>query len=213
MSTPRSMVPLAALSLALSFSVGTAVPLGAQEGTPESGGMTFPITPDPADCQVEPRATAELLALWYTPDGSPVPAATPMMDATSVSVPLGPPADEATTAAVTAVASEVFSCFAAGDFARATALFTDDLTRSFGGEPGTTVEQARAFIEASPVPEPMAEPDQIISVSDVMELSDGRLGAIVVDRSLGQQDAVYVILEQQGGRWLVDEIIDFAVRE
>lgn len=213
MSTPRSMAPFAAVSLALTLSVGTATPLLAQEGTPESGGMSFPITPDPADCQVEPRATDELLALWYTPEGDPLPAATPMMDATSVNVPLGPPADEATTAAVTAVASEVFSCFAAGDFARATALFTDELTRGFGGEPGTTAEQARAFIEASPVPEPMDEPDQIISVSDVMELSDGRLGAIIVDRSMGQQDAVYVILEQQGDRWLVDEIIDFVPAE
>ncbi len=210
MSTPRTLVPLAAISLTLSLSVGTAGPLGAQEGTPESGDLTFPITPDPADCQVEPRATEELLALWYTPEGSPIPAATPMMDATSVTVPLGPRADETTTAAVTAVASEVFSCFAAGDFARATALLTDDLTRSFGGEPGTTMEDARAFIEASLVPESMDEPDQIISVSDVMELSDGRLGAIIVDRSMGQQDAVYVILEQQGDRWLVDEIIDFA---
>jgi hypothetical protein len=210
MSTPRPLVHLAMTSLVLAFFFGAAAPLGAQEGTPESGVMTFPITPDPAACQVEPRATDELLALWYTPEGDPVPAATPMTGATSVSVPLGPRADEATTAAVTAVAAEVFSCFAAGDFARATALFTDDLTRSFGGEPGTTAEEARAFIEASPVPETMDEPDQIVSVSDVMELSDGRLGAIIVDRSMGQQDAVYVILEQQGDRWLVDEIIDFA---
>src|SRR5687768_10094451 len=53
MSTPRSKVMLAATSLALILSLGTTVPLDAQEGTPESGGVTFPITPDPADCQVE----------------------------------------------------------------------------------------------------------------------------------------------------------------
>ena len=90
MSTPRSLVPLAAMSLALSFLLGSAAPLGAQEEHPgERGRRAFPITPDPADCQVEPRATDELLALWYTPEGSPVPAATPMTGATSVSVPLG----------------------------------------------------------------------------------------------------------------------------
>jgi hypothetical protein len=211
MSTPRSLVPLAAMSLALSFLLGSAAPLGAQEGTPESG-VSFPITPDPADCQVEPRATDELLALWYTPEGSPVPAATPMTGATSVSVPLGPRADEATTAAVTAVASEVFSCFAAGDFARATALFTDDMTRSFSPEPGTPMEDARAFLE-TPMPMEEAEPSQIIAVSDVMELSDGRLGAIVVERSEGALDAVYITLENQGDRWLIAELIDFAPAE
>lgn len=43
-----------------------------------------------------------------------------------------------------------------------------------------------------------------------MALSDGRVGAIVVDRSGGQHDAVYVIFENQDGRWLAAEIIDFA---
>lgn len=159
MMVPRSITHLAAPSLALLLGIGTVAPTLAQEGTPAAGGMAFPITPDPAQCQVEARTTDEMLALWYTPDGNPVPAATPATDATSVSVPLGPRADEATTAAVTAVVTEVFACFAGGDFVRATALFTDDLTRSFGGEPGTTMEDARTFLEASPVPEVMAEPD------------------------------------------------------
>ena len=76
-----------------------------------------------------------------------------------------------------------------------------------------TMEQARAFIEASPVPMEEAEPTQIIAVSDVMELSDGRLGAIVVERSEGALDAVYITLENQGDRWLVAELIDFAPAE
>ena len=210
MSKPRSVVRLAVTSLVLTLSLGAAAPLGAQEGTPESGGMTFPITPDPAQCQVEPRGADELLALWYTPEGTPMPAATPAMDAASVSVPLGPRADETTAADVTAVVSEVFGCFAAGDFPRATALFSDELTRSFGPEPGTTMEDARAFLEAPPMAEEGAEATEIISVSDVMELSDGRLGAIVVERTAGVLDAVYVIFENQGDRWLVAEIIDFA---
>ena len=67
---------------------------------------------------------------------------------------------------MTAVASEVFSCFAAGDFARATALFTDDMTRSFGPEPGP---RWRMLVPSSRRPMPMeeAEPTQIIAVSDV----------------------------------------------
>jgi hypothetical protein len=174
--------------------------------------MTFPLTPDPADCQIEPRSADELLALWFTPEGTPIPPATPMAgaDATSVMVPLGPRADEDTTMALTALISDIFSCFAAGDFARATAYFSDDLTRSFGAEPGVSMEDARAFIEASPEPEAMGEQSQIVSISDVMELSDGRIGAIVVESVGGQQDAVYAIFENQGDRWVVDELIDFA---
>jgi ketosteroid isomerase-like protein len=190
-------------------------PVAAQDATPAGGAMTFPITPDPAACQVEPRSTDELLALWYTPEGSPVPAATPTWGAqtTSLTLPVGAPADEATASEVISAVSEVFSCFAAGDFARATALFSDDLVRSFGGEPGTTVEDARAFLEATPAAgmEGTGE-ERVIAITDVMDLGDGRIGAFVVDESGGQLDTVYAIFERQQDRWLVDEIIDFAPR-
>jgi hypothetical protein len=156
--------------------------------------MTFPITPDPASCQGEERSADELLALCYTP---------------SVTIPLGPRADEAAAAAVTNVVIQVFSCFAAADFSRATALFTDDLTRTFGPEPGTSMEDARAFLEGPPMPEEGGS-TEIVSVSDVMQLNDGRLGAIAIEHSEGGLEAVYITLEQQDGRWIVAEVIDFA---
>jgi hypothetical protein len=206
---PKStrVVRLLATSLAALLFVATASPMAAQGATPAAG---FPITPDPALCQVEPRPSDELLALWYSPEGTPLPA-TPMAGAgaTSVTIPLGPRADEATTMVVVTLVSEIFSCFAAGDFPRAIALFSDDLIRSFGPEPGTSMEDARAFLEATPMPEE-GEASQIVAITDVMELSDGRVGAIVVESLAGQQDAVYAIFAQEGDRWLVDEIIDFA---
>lgn len=177
--------------------------------------MAFPISPDPAACQVEPRSTDELLALWYTPEGSPVPAATPTWGAqtTSLTLAVGPPADEGTAREVFGTVSEVFGCFAAGDFPRATALFTDDLVRSFGGEPGTTAEDARSFLEATPVAGMEGDVEEmVIAITDVMDLGDGRVGAFVVDESGGQLDTVYAIFERQGDRLLVDEIIDFAPR-
>ncbi len=64
-------------SLAVVLAAVMAAPVAAQDATPGAGAMAFPISPDPAACQVEPRSTDELLALWYTPEGSPVPAATP----------------------------------------------------------------------------------------------------------------------------------------
>jgi hypothetical protein len=206
---------LAASSLAAILVAVMAAPVSAQDATPEAGAMAFPITPDPAECQVEPRTTEELLALWYTPEGSPVPAATPTWGAqtTSLTLPVGPPADEATTHEVVGVVSEVFGCFAAGDFVRATALFTEDLVRSFGGEPGTTIEDARAFLETTPEAGMEGGGDErLIAITDIMDLGDGRVGAFVVDESGGQLDTVYAIFERQDDRMLVDEIIDFAPR-
>src|SRR3712207_2284293 len=138
-----SVSRLIASSSAAILALVMAAPIAAQDATPAGGAMAFPITPDPAACQVEPRSTDELLALWYTPEGSPVPAATPLTGAqtASLTVPVGPPADEATVSEVVSVVSEVFGCFATGDFIRGTALFTEDLVRGFGGEPGTTMEE------------------------------------------------------------------------
>ena len=76
------------------------------------------------------------------------------------------------------------------------------------------MEDARAFLEGRPMPDGgRPSPSQIISVSDVMELSDGRLGAIVVERSEGRLDAVYIMPGAQGDRWLIAELIDFAPAE
>jgi hypothetical protein len=51
---------------------------------------------------------------------------------------------------------------------------------------------------------------QIVAVTDVMELADGRVGAIAVERSEGGIDSVFLILERDGDRLLADELIDFA---
>ncbi len=210
-----SVSRLTASGLAAIVAAVMAAPVAGQDSTPEAGAMAFPINADPAACQVEPRSTDELLALWYTPEGSPVPAATPMGgdQVTSLTVAVGAPADEATRSEVVIAVSEVFACFAAGDFVRATALFTDDLVRSFGGEPGTTIEDARAFLEASPEAGMEGDGEEtVIAITDVMDLGDGRIGAFVVDESGGELDTVYAIFEREGDRLLVDEIIDFALR-
>src|SRR3712207_6042235 len=98
MHRPSCRPHLAAMSAAivLTMSIGTSI--AAQEATPTTGAAMFPMTPDPEMCQVVPRSTDELLALWYTPEGSPVPAATPTWGAqtTSLTLPVGAPADEAT---------------------------------------------------------------------------------------------------------------------
>ena len=215
MPIPSCPVRLTSLTFAIALTLSAGTPIAAQDATPAAGAAMFPITPDPAGCQVEPRSTDELLALWYTQAGSPVPAATPSWGAqtTSLTLPVGAPADEAATAEVIRTVREVFDCFAAGDFPRATALFTENLVRGFGGEPGTTAEDARAFLEATPMAGMEGDvQERVIAITDVMDLGDERVGAFVVDESGGQLDTVYAIFERQGERLLVDEIMDFAPR-
>ena len=176
---------------------------------PAAAQQDFPVTPDPAACQVEPRAADDLLALWYGPAGSPVAALPNGEAATEVVISLGPPADAATVAAIEATVVEVFACFAAGDFPRATALFTDELVARFGPEPGTPEEEARAFVEATPEPE--GEPTLILAITDVMDLGGGRVGAFVVERSGGDPPLTsYAVFVESDGRWLVDDVVEFS---
>jgi hypothetical protein len=198
------------IAAALAMLVGSIAPASAQEATPAVGVHEFPITADPFVCQIEPRAAEELLALWYDADGTPVAAqATPeaaQADTNEVTIPVGPPADEATVGAVTETVRELFSCFAAGDILRAYALFTDDLARQFGPPPGTPREEAESFLAD---PEAEGEGGEILAVASVVTLADGRVGAFVVDRGAEGTNIVYAIFEQQGDRWLIDEVIEF----
>ncbi|MDQ3044201.1 MAG: hypothetical protein M3R06_03480 [Chloroflexota bacterium] len=201
---------------ALVLFVGRIGSVGAQDATPASGGGQFPLVPDPTGCVVEPRAADDLIALWFADAGTPAAspaAAEPMEEFAEVTLAVGPLADEATTTAVTEVVREVFDCFAAGDFGRATALFTDDLIREFGPEPGETAEDVRGFLEATPGPEEAAQTGMIVAITDVMLLEDGRVAAFVVDETEGVGSTVYVLFEQDGDRWLVDEVTEFSFSE
>jgi hypothetical protein len=181
-----------------------------QEATPQVGTLTFPMEPDPLLCTIEPRSTEDLLGLWFSEDGTPVTITQEVPD--EVTIPLGPAADDEEISAIYATVHELFSCFAAGDFPRATSLFTDDLARQFGPGPEATEEEVTAFLEAEPVPE-TGVGSLIIAITDVMELEDGRVGAFVVDRGVQGDTTAYVIFEQDGDRWLVDEVIEFSTGE
>lgn len=182
-----------------------------QEATPQIGTLTFPLTPDPALCTIEPRSTEDLLGLWFTEDGTPV-TITQQVPA-EVTIPLGPAADDEEISAIYATVHELFSCFAAGDFPRATSLFTDDLAQQFGPGPEATEEEVTALLEAEPVPESPEVTGFIVAITDVMELEDGRVGAFVVDRGPQGDTTAYVIFAYEGERWLVDEVIEFSTGE
>ena len=181
------------------------------EATP-TGESAFPITPDAADCQIEPRSTDELIALWFEDTTPAVGEATPASAATvtELTIPVGAPADAATVAAVTDTVQEIFGCFAAGSFPRAFALFSDDLIRGFGPEVGESEQDVRDFIEATPEAGAAGEVMELIAITNVMDLEDGRVGAIVVNTEDGELTTVYVIFQRVGDRLLVDEIVDLS---
>lgn len=198
--------------LALLFG-GTALAAGAQEGTPVVEDDGFPIVADPSLCTVEPRDPEALLDIWF-PDGATPAAAMTQEQPTEVTIPLGEPlaADETIVTGIIDTTQQVLACFSAGDFPRALALFTDELVMSFGPSPDETREDVAGFLEASPVPEGESAPVELLAVTNVMLLEDGRVGAFVVDRDV-DSETVFVIFEQGGDRWLVDEVIEFPLAD
>ena len=194
---PFTALVIALVSLAL---LGSAVSF-AQDATPAAS--TFPITPDPAECQVEARPVEDFLAA--------AAGATPGAAAeTVVEVPLGDAADAETVAGVTVTLREVLACFNAGEFSRALGLFSDNALRRFGQEEPLSEEELRGFLEATPQAVPAEQRSTLHALTDVMELEDGRVGALLIttDAVVGT-DTIYVVLVQEDGRWLVDDIIEF----
>ncbi len=189
-------------------------PSAADNATPRVIGREGAIIPDPAACRVEPRTADDLVTLWYGDAGTPIAVqSTPRANTAAlddVTIPVGSPADEATIATVVTTTRALFSCIVMGDIPRTYALYTDDLARRLGPTPGTTRDDAEASLAT---PGPVGEGNEIIEVAEVMVLAEGRAGAFVIDRGTRETNIAYLVFEQQGDRWLVDDIIEFPPRQ
>ncbi len=184
-----------------------ATPVTAQEATPEAD----LVTPDPEECQVEPRSMETLTGLIATPVAD---LATPeFQSATPVTVetfepPEGEPADEETLAGVTATATELFACYNANDYLRVFALFTDEyLARSFAEE--GVDEEALEFFGMPAEPKPSEEWESI-ALQDAQILEDGRVGAYLIGHNPegdGADFVDYTIFVERDGRYLIDDVI------
>jgi hypothetical protein len=131
-------------------------------------------------------------------------------------LPQGPPADDATVAAITATIQEIFACFDAAQYARAFALMTDYAVSQFGPDVSNpdedTPEEVRALLEAQIAGTPTADEEStpsgeqtvISPARDARVMPDGRVGAIFESEG----DAVFAVFQQSGDRWLLDEFID-----
>ena len=188
---------LVAALTALLFGALTVATGGAQTPPP----ATYPLTPDPKDCLVEPAPLDGVIAVLATPVASPAASPTPFAP------PLSVPAEAEIASDVVATLYEVFACANAGDPLRFASLFTADFMRAFFGV--ASVEEVAAFLNQPSQPLPEEEQRVIVRIGEVQMLPDGRAGVLIVldepdDPRTEEPD--YAILEQVVGRWLVDEI-------
>jgi hypothetical protein len=187
----------------------TAIPAVAQDASPAAGaGGTA--------CTTEPRDVGELISFYFSPEGTPLATPTATTVKSEAQLPQGEPVDPAVEEAVNATVTELIACFDAGQYARAFALMTDDMARQFGPDVSNpnedTPEEVRALLEAQlagtpVVDEPGMEQGASTDVGrgrDIRLLDDGRVGGVW---TIGG-DAVFIVLEHQAGRWLIDDVID-----
>jgi len=177
-------------------------PAASAQGTPTA---TVLDVPAPEECQVAPRP----FPLFPVGIGQRA-AATPAPIVTAPEEPFAPPAGEAadaeTVAAVTATVREAVACRNAGDYPRAWALLTQDMIVALFGGPATVDPEVRTAVVEGPRPVPRARRLAVVSVSDVIKLPDGRVGAVVDTRNARRAFRDYIVFELDltTGRWLID---------
>ena len=126
-------------------------------------------------------------------------------------------ADKETAAAAEATAHEWVACINADDNLRLASLMTDSaLTRFFAGvQAAGAMEEAQAVLAGTPEPRAEEERAQIVTVSDVSRLDDGRIVALAdikepAARPSGQESLLLVFTPSED-RMLIDDIIQFSL--
>ncbi|MDP9367399.1 MAG: hypothetical protein M3Q03_03830, partial [Chloroflexota bacterium] len=179
---------------------------------PASG--IFPVTPDPAECQLEGRSVEELLAI----NASATPTASAPAT-TTVEIPLGDPADEQTINAITATMRGLFACIHAADPLRAYSFYSEDYLRRGAAENAMPEEDLREVLEAGrretgDAVVPAEQRITILAITDVLELDDGRVGAfVVIDHPIYGLFTSYNTFVHEHDRWLIDEVVQFLPQE
>lgn len=165
-------------------------------------------TPTGGQCDVAPLSPAALIAQLETAPSFAGTLQTPRR------VPPGTPADAATTAAITSVVRQLEACINSGDQLRVYALFSDDLFRQ-PLNPDLVADLTTELAElahATPTPIPSGERQILTGPWHVEMLDDGRVMAAVVfgfeDGADYPSSTKALFFVRQGGRWLIEEIVD-----
>lgn len=194
------------------LALGQLVPALALAQTPTAG------TPaaGAASCAGPARSPAELLELWFAPDGTPTSAPrgfAQLPDATSL--PTGTSVDAATLEKIDEVVAGWVTCTNAGDALRAAALLTDAYAQR-QRIPVATQQQAEARLGEPPVAVAPAEQWSVGAVQRALVMPDGRVGALypaVGMRAPGIASTVYIVLAQDGDAWRIDDALFIAAAD
>jgi hypothetical protein len=190
------MVPATLLILLLSF----LLPFG-------SPATPVPETLPATECQSPPRTVAAINEIVST-TGTPVPVVS-VDDAVPYQRPDGTPAGAETISAVTSTVRQFVACGNEGDILRLLSVFSDDFLRNHAGEMGLPITEDTSQLIT--VPEP-ATGVSILSVDDVVEVSDGSVSALVILQIVETYKSQTASLQftfiddPDAGRWLIDEI-------
>lgn len=173
----------------------------------------FPATPSPDACTVEPRDAESLRELLGPPEAIAFPTTDPDASGTRViEIPVGRPATPEIEEGIVATVHEFYACSNAGDMRRALALGTDRYLQDYG-DLGTLTAEDIAFLTGDPVPVPEEFQTAVIAVTNITVLGAGRAAAFVtVEAPFEDPSTELMIFAQQGERWLIDEIIEFALQ-
>lgn len=202
----RSRIPIFPIALMLALLLPGSV--ATQEMTPAAGEL---VTPDPAECTVEPRSMESLLAISATP-GVGTPPVRMQADPANpaLNIPAGEPADSATVERVTDTIHEMVACENAGDLRRAHAFVSDNLLRAHEAQQPLTREERIAAFGGTPVSRP-TEDFGSVRVGEVLVLPDGEVVAVWERHSRFGSMTFVSVLVQQGDRYVIDRHIDVVV--
>lgn len=154
-------------------------------------------------------ATPEVNAVIEAAYGSGTIPGTPSAGTSASSIdelPQGQLADADTVAAVDQVVQTWLACYLSGEELAILALQSNRMDQGFYGRHGQNPEELRVILDedAASTPIPLDPQTEITSSQDVRVLEDGRVGGIWAI----QGDAAFIILIQEDGNWVLDDIID-----
>lgn len=172
---------------------------------------TYPVTPNPAICTVEPRSVESIHTFFGTPAADPPPdRAGREGESRLIEVPTGQAVREDVEAAIVATVHELYACFNAGDLQRAFALMSDPFLRIYADEGEITAEDV-AFITAEPEPVPLELQTSLLAITNVTTLNSRQVGAfVVISDPFTGPDTVYITFVRQDERWLVERVTAFS---